>query len=531
MTLPETALSVKPLRLIMVLPVIVPWAVVFSIAIAGIDFGEHFDEHYMIESVERTIQREVLLPGFYNYPSMLYSMCMAALLPDAAATLVQNPGLGRERIDALKPIALERIHTKSYTLRARVVSAFVASLSVVWVYLLVLLWRRKWGEALLAAALMAASWEVGYHLRYIAVDAVMMQFGALVMLLVIAALHYPAHRWLLWVAAVAAGFATATKYPGGLFVLPVLAAEAMTWKGAGNWIQRVTRLVLLGATFAVAYLVITPGTLLEPIKFIGNVSYEFKHYRGGHFGHTVPRGPEHLAKILRYDALDLLSPYKAVAAAFFALALFGAASSLRRSPKTAALYLALPLLYTLYFAMQRVMFVRNLTLAAPFLAVCAAIGAGALWSAWNNKAWRGALALACAAAVIASVVWQAQAVATIRDRNTGRFLHESLNYIDAHPHEQIFAPAITRERLATVRANLPANLTGDPHSATQALFIWTDGFPDGWQTFPANIPGDILAWYGPRATNFPYATAWPEEMIVVTRIDWARTHGVRGVTP
>ncbi|MBX7256510.1 MAG: phospholipid carrier-dependent glycosyltransferase [Candidatus Hydrogenedentes bacterium] len=531
MSIPEAESSERPLRLSMVLPVLIPWAVVLGIAVAGIDFGEHFDEHYMIESVERTIDREVLLPGFYNYPSMLYSLCLAALLPDATATLAQNPGLGRERIDALKPIALEKIHTKGYTLRARVVSAFVSSLAVVWVYLLVLVWRRKWGEALLAAGLMASSWEVGYHLRYIAVDAVMMQFGALVMLLVVAYLRYPAQRWLLWAAAIAAGFATSTKYPGGLLILPVLAADAMTWSGRGDWAKRATRLVLLGVTFAAAYLVITPGTVLEPIKFIGNVSYEFKHYKGGHFGHTVAPGPQHFMKILRYDTLDMLSPYKAIASAFFVLSVAGAICALRKTPKIAALYIALPVLYTLYFTMQRVMFVRNLTLAAPFLAVCAAMGVGALWAMWSNKVWRGALAAACSAAVIASVVWQAEAVSTIRDRNTVRFLRDALAYADAHPNERIFTPAITHERLAAVRASLPSNLVTDTASATQALFIWTDGFPDGWQTFPANIPRDVVAWFGPKATNFPYATAWPEEMIVVTPIAWAREHGVRGITP
>ena len=47
-----------------------------------------------------------------------------------------------------------------------------------WLYRLVLTWRGSRIEALLAASLLALSWEVSYHTRWVAPDGLLMQFSA-----------------------------------------------------------------------------------------------------------------------------------------------------------------------------------------------------------------------------------------------------------------------------------------------------------------------------------------------------------------
>jgi hypothetical protein len=98
-----------------------------------------------------------------------------------------------------------------------VVFLVIASLSILWVYLLVLKWRAAWQEALLAA--MLSRLLVGSRLSY-SMDCDrrdLMQFGALTLLCTIVAYLNPdGTRWL-YLAAAAAGLGMGTKYPGACY--------------------------------------------------------------------------------------------------------------------------------------------------------------------------------------------------------------------------------------------------------------------------------------------------------------------------
>ena len=69
------------------------------------------------------------------------------------------------------------------------------------------------------------------------------------------------------------------------------------------------------------------------------------------------------------------SPYLPIALVIFVLAIIGIVSLIRQNWREGAVLLAFPLFYLLYFAMQRVMVVRNLLAVIPFLAIAAARGA------------------------------------------------------------------------------------------------------------------------------------------------------------
>src|SRR5436309_7703532 len=78
-------------------------------------------------------------------------------------------------------------------------------------------------QAVASLAVVLTSLEIAYHARWVAPDAVQMQFAALWLMLFALALHSQKHvfGWLR-VAAVAAGFSCGTKYQGGILLLPVL---------------------------------------------------------------------------------------------------------------------------------------------------------------------------------------------------------------------------------------------------------------------------------------------------------------------
>src|SRR5262249_49907102 len=153
------------------IPALVPLAILLVTGFRGLDFGHHWDEKgFQIAPVKTMLTHGQLLPGFYGYPSFDYWISAAALLPDIGIVWNQKS----HRVEALTNV----LSSQTYLLRDRGVFLIITSLSVLWVYLLVFWWRETWPEAMLAACFLAFSWEVAYHLRWIATDGMLMAFGA-----------------------------------------------------------------------------------------------------------------------------------------------------------------------------------------------------------------------------------------------------------------------------------------------------------------------------------------------------------------
>lgn len=134
-------------------------AIFIGTGLWGIDLGHHWDEPVNIEHVSNSIKTNILLPTFYNYPSATYWTIFAALLPKLL-TAIQSDSFS----------LLNYSRSTEFLLQARALFLVLSSLTIVWVYLLVKAWRKRTGEALLAAGLIALSWEVAYHSRWVALD-------------------------------------------------------------------------------------------------------------------------------------------------------------------------------------------------------------------------------------------------------------------------------------------------------------------------------------------------------------------------
>src|SRR5262249_15728738 len=242
------------------------------------------------------------------------------------------------------------VDSHAYLLRVRALFLVITSLSVVWVYLIVLHWRQSWVEALLGSAFLALSWEVAYHLRWIATDGMLTQFAALTLLFTLRSwVKRHRHLWL-QLAAVAAGLACGTKYPGGLILVPVLAAAYMTWNGK-SYLALIRLLAQLVIIFTGVYLVTTPGTLLQPLRFLGDIeSTRALSSSGAGGAQTIAPGLEHGWLMFIYFSSILFSHYVPIAVLCFALCIIGSYALVRESRKTAALFLCFPTLYILYFS-------------------------------------------------------------------------------------------------------------------------------------------------------------------------------------
>jgi len=449
------------------LGVCVPLAVFLSTGLQGIDFGFHWDEEKILVLVRQTLQSGLFLPRWYRYPSFSYWLSLTALLPHVRAAVQQVGWDGH----ALLAHLLLVVETPAFFLQMRKVFLLVSSLTAVWVYIQGAVRRRGWGEALLAAGLVALSWEAAYHSRWIAPDALMMQFGALTLLLVTLALEKPEQRGWLAAAALSAGLACSTKYPGGLLLLPVLAA-AFWRRPVAHLSHRLIAVVWVTLLFAAAYLLVTPGTLLEPVTFFKDIAYELRHYAGSYEAQTVSPGLPHLGLMLLYFSSALFSHSAPVGWVFFGLALLGIYALLRESRLKALVFLCFPVVYVGYFSTQGVMSVRNLLVTLRFWAVQAGRGAALVWGWLPLRTWRFAWAGLLAGLLVLNALWLVSAAQSIRLRGTDAYLRQFNDYAARNPQVTFYLSepawqaweklgqggeaARNVRRLADVDVNLPA---------------------------------------------------------------------------
>ena len=531
-------------KLAHLLPVALPLTILLVTGFIGLDFGRHWDEWLLMRSLGTAVEEQTLLPEAYNYPSLSFWLALLSLAPEILADLPVN----RFELAELQARLTAFIPGPEFRLRVRGVFLVVSSLAVLWTYLAQLRWRGRVGEALLAATIVGLSFEFAYHARWIAPDAVNVQLTALCMLLLVGAWSSPRPRgWLLTAAAVA-GLATGTKYTAGLLLLPVLiglvgAARAVRQRLpvtdpdapppmlAPESPRLVSALPLALLCFFAAFLATTPGAVLEPFSFYRDVSFEARHYgEKGHYGFTIEAGWTHLVAQLRYLGGAALSPFEPVSWTLFGLAALGVVSLVRDSRRLALVLLVFPVLFLAYMSTNVVLFVRNILLVLPFLALFAARGSAALGRLFGERA--GPHVPLALALILVGVhgTWLVHAAGTIRERGETPLDPRYLQQLDRFLAARAPAPVwVAPEIAAALEAHAPLprpNVTHDVRSGAEVAVTLPPAVTHVRENLPSNRPGSILRTFGPREVNLEYYWTWPETKIVVTSLDYALEAGL-----
>lgn len=492
-------------------------------ALRGLDFGSHWDEHHRASTLVESLESRVLLPGWYHYPSACFWITFGAIAPELVRTVGEVPAAASESgwAEVVRRVGAVA-SSPEFLLRLRAIFSALTLLAVLWVGLAMRGLGRPLLEAGVAAALIATSFEIGYHARWTMPDAVMMQFVASTMLCLVWADSRRAAFWPLALAALSAGAATSTKYPGGLLLLPILLAVPR----AGATL-RVRALEVLGilVLFAAAYLAITPGTVLDPLRFREDLLFEIRHYRTGHYGYNVEPGLPHLGLALRYLSGELLSPFTPVAMAFTALALYGSFVLLRERPRLGAILLTFCVAYIYYFSTRRVLIVRNLLPIAPFLALFAARGCGALLEHLPARIPRLAGIVTLLAALGTNWGYQLHAAETIRARGTDRFARELGEWLAARTDQRFWVSPRARRELAALGYEPHAGWSEDRGEVLDGYVFHRDE-PMRIRNFRGNWPGMTRATFGPLDVNFEWYVTWRSPRFVVLTQDAARELGM-----
>ena len=486
---------------------VLPFLAFLLLVYWGIDFGAHWDENFnKIDSVAYSLQNGfTLLPDQYSYPGVSYWLTFSALTPELVQAIVD----GKRDPEVLKNALLPVLKGQVFRLRLRRIFGFVTALTTVWIYFAILIWGRSWLEAMCAALLFTFSWEMVYHARWIAPDGLLMQFGALTFFL-LSLTWRTGSRHALCFAAIAAGFACGSKYPGGLLVLPIL---AVIWLAKHSLRRAFTDSALVLAIFSASYLITTPGTVLQPFSFYSSVRYQMHVYATGWYGYTVRPGIEHLFRMFMYFATQLGSTSEPIAILLMAFCIAGVWALINESWRSALIVLLFPVVYLLYFSNQAAMIIRNYLVVAPFLFI--AMARGVVWagSKMRGKKARVGFVAGIVLLITVNAVDQVRAAESIvHRRHAAIFVHAFEQYARAHSNWTfLISPGLERElkvqgfwgrnliRETETKFNVPYQVYASYYSES----VWP--YQAEWLT---NRPGSFVAAFGPREVNLDYYTGW-----------------------
>jgi hypothetical protein len=516
----------------------------------GLDYSEHWDEHIVFQTAKRQVQTGVFLPGRYNYPSFVFYAPFVVLAPELGRVLTAGPSQ-KELERALVPV----IESHAFKLRLRGALAALGLTTIVSAYLLGTALRRRELEGLVAAAFVGGSWELLYHARWVAPDVPQLAFATASM----AALAWAVRRddeghdpgALRVVGAALAGLATSTKFPAGMLLAPLVATPFLS-RRAGSRLTQFRAAGGLALVFALAYLFVTPATVLAPFEFFGQLTANARVYAvEGHGQYTITPGWPHLVRTLEYVALVVPARAPAASALVSLAFVVGAASLVRASPTRAAWLLFVPLFDVWWVSGLRVMIVRNVLFMAPFMFVVAAWGVGALADAIAALgASRPRLAHTALGALTAAVLllfatntrWAASAADSIRAAPHVDPPRALAHWLARRPAERfVVSPRVARElRAIDAGGALPPNVDAEPRwvrtssGASPALdraqrAIWMQHEPPNfmWRV-PVNRRGAYeLLPSGPYEANMDWYASWySQDRVVITSITTATTAGI-----
>ncbi len=504
--------------------------VAFFLVVAwlGIDFGEHYDEWYVIGGLKQSIEQLdgfhqhytysglYFLPGFVLLVVDAWSLVGPAL--DALAGYPERPVnlMAHDEVLALQEAMRAALNETGFLVDLRMTFAALSSLAIVWIYLA--------GRALmpdgrvapvLGAAFVALSWEVGYHARFVAPDAMLMQFAALQLFLLArlsrADSGAAAVAWALLAAAIG-GLGMGVKLTGVFLWLPVafmLAFPQGSMKRF-NWRQRLALVSATGVLLLAVFLVTTPGALWDPLRFIGHIYFEILNYTrlpDAHPYHVVDMA-ERIWIYIVWLTSAVPSPWTIPALALTVVVCLGGLWLIRNDRMLLLAILAFAAIYLWFVARHPGVYVRNGLILVPMLALMFAAGCRFVGNIAMAKAalfWP--VALIALGIGLANAYWLYSTAMSIRTEDGSAFVSALRDYV-----------AEQDDRPVWISPDLDIALAEQPGPAVSCGQVGV-GALDGdqaaafyrerpWSAWPANRPGYVTHVFSSHEVNYNYAPSW-----------------------
>ena len=312
------------------------------------EYFYHPDEHAIVNRAAAILRTGDYSPHWFNYPSAYIYLQALSYIPYMLISAARGFG---STIPNPAPYG--------FYFAGRTMTAFLGALTIPVVYALgSRLYGRRTG--LVSSTLLTFSLLHAVHSHYVTTDVPAAFFVALSLVFCCLVLEKGEKRYTV-LAALFAGLAASTKYPGAVALVPVLVAPVLArrtrrWQAAGQ------RLGLSLGTFIGGFLLGTPYAFLELHTFLSSVATVLSHYGASQPGFEGGRAwLWYLQQTLSSADLPIVI-----------LGLAGLVWAALKHRRGDLLLLSFVVPYYLLISLWRVRFERNLVALLPVLAVLAA---------------------------------------------------------------------------------------------------------------------------------------------------------------
>jgi 4-amino-4-deoxy-L-arabinose transferase-like glycosyltransferase len=312
------------------------------------EYFYHPDEHAIVNRAAAILRTGDYSPHWFNYPSAYIYLQALSYIPYMLISAAR--GFGTTVPDPAP---------YGFYFAGRLMTAFLGALTVPLVYALgSRLYGRRTG--LVSSTLLTFCLLHAVHSHYVTTDVPAAFFVTLSLVFCCLVLEKGETRYTV-LAALFAGLAASTKYPGAMVLLPVVVAPVVTprirrWQAVGQ------RLGLALGAFMGGFLLGTPYAFLELHTFLSSVATVLGHYAASQPGFEGGGAwVWYLEQTL--SSADLLPVI---------LGLSGLVWAVLKRRRGDLLLLSFVVPYYLLISLWRVRFERNLVALMPVLAVLAA---------------------------------------------------------------------------------------------------------------------------------------------------------------
>lgn len=352
----------------------------------------HPDEGPVLDAVKRIMMSGSLHPRFFIYPALQIYLTAAAGAFAYPAAALAGAAHGWSH------------YCLNEAWLATVGRAVVALFGLGTVFVAYAVGKRMHSTAagLAGAALLAVCPYHALDTRYSNVD-VPMAFWVLVTVWACVSYARTPRPRTLWLGALAAGAAGATKYLGLLFVFPIGVA-ALTSPRPQSWhdvLRRVAWSAALAGVAATCFLALAPYTLIDYPSFAETMAHEARYGYQSQFGWDLsPRGLVYH----RYTYQLLASLPFCLGFGAYLMSIWGVACVWRHCPRTRWAFLVAVVGYFALVGSLEHIFPRYLLPLLPLLCVAGGVGWATLAASPSRGLRTGGLVLAVAAVLHAGAM-------------------------------------------------------------------------------------------------------------------------------
>ncbi len=492
----------------------------------GIDYGSHWDEHFLQSILAESVTELDAWPRKYFYGSLYAGMGYLALAPDwigALPQLIENARTAGQYHGRLEPNAemqkiqqtlRERIYEPAFLIRARSLFALAASLGVLALFLAGSRLGSRPGSGVAAAAVLALSWEFNTHSRHIAIDATLVAlvagFLALLARFLAPSPRDQAPRRSLYLAAALCGLATGAKFHAVLLLVPLIGA-IFARADRAHLGRALKQAALCSGIAVIAVLAVNPGLLLDTVQVANDWGYTTRDYwRDSNPMYDTYKSVEplqHLREASLYVITAALSPRPWLGLMLSGVAVLGFVSSWKRDWRATLAIGAFVPLYLLVVSRSGLIIARNYLPVLPVVAIFVMWGIEALL-----RGGGGIRALALGLCVLWTGINATHIVSAAltvgRPHDPSSLVREVRDYVQQHAEESfVVSPRLTSLALAE---RIPFRELPNARSDAAVPF---DHFVYLASEYAGRVPGaPRLGYYqevfGSREVNYDYYPDW-----------------------